>query len=391
MEELHEHARQMIAEQQRFEAEIGDLRAQSIEEREELRRQHEEEIEAWQQKAAALQAEVAALQKARRQQRKQQREMSALIQTAAATADEASEQLRSRRNRLELQESTAWSRSDAGSTGAPSLELLDSRDRDRDRDEDSDAVSTQSARSGVSLQNAAPDAQLEGVDDPGVDDYDDGHATVVDDDDGDGDGAAEDRDDNDNDDDDVASDGIRQQAPWSSEDEEEMQVGYSTCVEPPEPEAQLHEDRRPSQPIFALLPGPSPVLQSSHHREAESDGCGSAEDGHGHTTSATPDSAAFAAAAVDSRGDAVSAAAEASERSHGGHSQAAPPGAAAAFAAAAAETPAPDRRRRDRRRFLAATEGLPGSAYRTVYTPAAAFALVPRLALLAARWTVSAD
>lgn len=104
---LHEQARQMITEQQRLETELDSLRKRSDQEREELRREHKDEVEAWQQKAAALQAEVVTLQQARRQQRKvqrrQHREMASLVRNAATRADEASVQLRSRRDRLELQ------------------------------------------------------------------------------------------------------------------------------------------------------------------------------------------------------------------------------------------------------------------------------------------------
>ena len=99
MEELRQHAQNMIAEQRHFETQLKTLASRSREERDELVRAHEEEIEAWQQRAARLQAEVSALQKARREQRRQNRAVSTFLKTATAEATDLSEMARQQRQR----------------------------------------------------------------------------------------------------------------------------------------------------------------------------------------------------------------------------------------------------------------------------------------------------
>lgn len=270
-QELHEQARQMVAAQQRLEAELDCLRKRGIEERAELQREHREEIQAWQQKAAALQAEVTALQKARRQQRKQQRtqqrEMASLVQTVATRANEASAQLRVRRDLLERGRN-GLPRADVDSVAAEHLSDHHGDDGSSS-DGDADRLSQQPALDNTAGANSLPDN--------------------------------------------CAPIGSDRNAQCSSDDDDGVQAGYSSCVEPPEPqvEPQVEPPERQVEPQVELPerqalqesppnlqcapPGPSPLQQQS-----------------------------------------------------GGEPY-------------AAETPALDQRRRDRRRFLAATEGLPGS------------------------------
>eukprot|EP01043_Picozoa_sp_COSAG02_P010981 COSAG02_NODE_398_length_23118_cov_49.968939_8_plen_561_part_00 len=275
MKELHDQAQQMVAAQQRLETELDHMRKQGIEEREELRREHQEEIDAWQQKAAALQAEVATLQKARReqrrQQRRQQREMASLVQAAAARADEASAQLRIRRNRLE-----PGARADVGSVA-----LEHPAQHDGDDENHSSGVADSQCQQ-PALGNRSPDANLLAGSRPSS--SSDPHARMQ----------------------------------WSSDDDE-LQSGYSSCVEPPEPD--LMQDSQSNH--LCAPPGPSPPQQ--HVTQNSSGG-----DHRANPFTATP--SADPGAAVVHCADSVS------------------------------ETPALDQRRRDRRRFLVATEGLPGSA-----------------------------
>lgn len=260
-QELHEQARQMVAAQQRLEAELDCLRKRGIEERAELQREHREEIQAWQQKAAALQAEVTALQKARRQQRQQQRtqqrEMASLVQTVATRANEASAQLRVRRDLLERGRN-GLPRADVDSSVAAEHPSDHHGDDGSSSDGDADRLSQQPALDNTADVNSLPDN--------------------------------------------CAPIGSDRNGKCSSDDDDGVDAGYSSCVEPPEPQVERQvepPDRQALQEsppnLQCAPPGPSPLQQQS-----------------------------------------------------GGEPN-------------AAETPALDQRRRDRRRFLAATEGLPGS------------------------------
>jgi hypothetical protein len=291
MKELHDQAQQMITTQQRLESELDHMRKQGIEEREELRREHREEIDAWQQKAAALQAEVAALQKARReqrrQQRRQQREMASLVQTAATRADEASAQLRVRRNRL--QRGVRGSHcADVGSV-ASGHSTHHHGDDDANSGDDADRQRQQKALNTRSTDaNTLTGSRASSGSDP--------HARMQ----------------------------------WSSDDDE-LQSGYSSCVEPPGPDS-LQESHLNN---LCAPPGPSPPQQ--HVTQNASGGGG--------------DHRALNLLTATSNVDPAAAVHRANSVSQG-----------------LAETPALDQRRRDRQRFLAATEGLPGSALLVLLT-----------------------
>lgn len=213
MKELHDQAQQMVAAQQRLETELDHMRKQRVEEREELRREHQEEIDAWQQKAAALQAEVATLQKARREQRRQQRgqqrEMASLVQAAAARADEASAQLRIRRNQLER-----GARADVGSVA------LEHPPRHNGDDENYSGGEADSQCQQPALDNRSPDANPLAGSRPS------------------------------------SGSDSRARKQWSSDDDE-LQSSYSSCEEPPGPDSMQENDSNP----LCAPPGPSPPQQ----------------------------------------------------------------------------------------------------------------------------------
>ena len=227
----------MVVEQDCFEAELGDLQARSAEEREEMRLQHEEEIEAWQRKAAALQAEVVALQKARRAQRKQHREMSGFLQAATATADAASAELRKRRQQHPsiLRESSS-SFADSHCLSVTDIVISESEPEDQDAEgqEQDEAEQKQPQEEEPAEAVESQRQEQEGVED--------------------------------------AHEAEEAAASAASSDEEKLQVegGYSTCPEPPEHQRLDGRDVGGLSPIApspttsvpgCAAPGPSPVMQ----------------------------------------------------------------------------------------------------------------------------------